>query len=86
MEVGETCSKQIKYEKLYPKRDISTTKHDDRLLVQQEYKRFLKDTKKKDIEISEGLIKYQNVAHVQSISCLPKIMKKYNLKILIAII
>lgn len=64
MEVGETCSKQLNYEELYPKRDISTTKYDDRLFVQQEYKRFLKDTKKKDIELSEGLIKYQNVAHV----------------------
>ncbi|XP_063415802.1 uncharacterized protein LOC134697454 [Mytilus trossulus] len=55
MEVGETCSKQLNYEEIYPKRDISTTKHDDRLLVQQEYKRFLKDTKKKDIELLEDI-------------------------------
>lgn len=55
--VEETCSKCLKYKEFYAnellERDKANTKLYDKILVQQEYKRFLKDTKKKDIEISE---------------------------------
>lgn len=57
--VEETCSKCLKYEELYAnellEREKANTKLYDKILVQQEYKRFLKYTKKKNIEISEGL-------------------------------
>ncbi|XP_071124715.1 uncharacterized protein [Mytilus edulis] len=55
--VEETCSKCLKYEEFYAnallEREKANTNLYDKILVQQEYKRFLKYTKKKDIEISD---------------------------------
>lgn len=51
-------------EELYSDNRLEKYRLDDKVLVRQEYKRFLKDTKIKNIEISEGLKKYQSITHI----------------------